>query len=208
MAISNVGELKSELSAYLFHPRLANRYDNCIKLFEAAANTRLRVRQQEAQTFLTVDVGGTANLPADYLAWRAVKWDRGAAHFVELEYVHPAYMNTSQPSLRGPPNLFMIIGPIINIKPLQATPPRVQLQYYQKIPALAGAANTATNWLLTEYPNAYLYGVMTELAAVQRNAEMAQLYKARRDETFQEIIQLSALSTGATSPQVRTAEYF
>jgi len=49
---------------------------------------------------------------------------------------------------------------------------------------------------------------LTELAALGRNAEMAQLYKARRDEVFAEIIQLSALTTGATSPQVRTGEYF
>ena len=58
-----------------------------------------------------------------------------------------------------------------------------------KFRPLAGAANPTTNWLLTEYPNAYLFGVITELAAVQRNAEMAQLYKARRDEAFAEIIQ-------------------
>jgi hypothetical protein len=34
------------------------------------------------------------------------------------------------------------------------------------------------------------------------------LYKARRDEIFAEITQLSALTTGATSQSVRTAEYF
>jgi len=211
MSISNVGELKSELSAYLFHQRLANRYDNCITLFEPAANARLRVRQQEAQTTLTLSLGGSANLPADYLLWRTVKWI-GITPFpppyTELDYVHPAYMDVSGPSLRGRPNLFTIVGPIINVKPLQTAPATILLYYYQKIPALAGAANQTTNWLLTEYPNAYLYGVLTELAAVQRNADMAQLYKARRDETFAEITQLSALSTGATSPQVRTAEYF
>jgi len=38
--------------------------------------------------------------------------------------------------------------------------------------------------------------------------EMAQLYKARRDEVFQEIIQRYALTTGATSPTVRTGTYF
>ena len=207
MAISNVGELKSELSAYLFHQRLANRYDNCIKLFETSANTRLRVRQMETFADLTLSAGGSVNLPTDYLTWRTVLWTDNTP-FVELEYVHPAYMNTSNPSIRGNPKLFMIVGSIINIKPEQTTPPAVRMHYYQKIPTLADAANSTTNWLLTEYPNAYLYGVLTELAAVQRNAEMAQLYKARRDETFAEITQLSALTTGATSPQVRTAEYF
>ena len=49
---------------------------------------------------------------------------------------------------------------------------------------------------------------MMEAAGHGRNAEMAQLYKARRDEVFAEITQLYALTTGATSPSVRTAEYF
>jgi len=50
--------------------------------------------------------------------------------------------------------------------------------------------------------------VLTELFAAQRTAEAAQLYKARRDETFQEIIQRYAMTTGATSAKVRTAEYY
>ena len=82
-----------------------------------------------------------------------------------------------------------------------------EFHYYQKVPTLVGA-NTTTNWLIAEYPNAYLFGVLTELLAAQRNAEAAQLYKARRDEAFQEIIQRYAMTTGATSPKVRTAEYF
>jgi len=82
-----------------------------------------------------------------------------------------------------------------------------ELHYYQKIPSLIGS-DSNSNWLLTEYPNAYLFGLMTEAAGQGRNAEMAQLYKARRDEVFQEIIQRYALTTGATSPMVRTAEYF
>jgi len=49
---------------------------------------------------------------------------------------------------------------------------------------------------------------MVEAAGQGRNAEMAQLYKARRDEVFQEIIQRYALTTGATSQLVRTGEYY
>ena len=58
------------------------------------------------------------------------------------------------------------------------------------------------------YPDVYLFGLMVEVVALGRNVEMAQLYKARRDEVFAEIIQLYALTTGATSPGVRTAEYY
>jgi len=210
MAISNYGELKSELSAYLFHQRLANRYDNCTQLFETAANSRLRVLPMETSTLLTT-VSGDVALPTDYITWRTVRPTVPAVTtpttvppYNELEYVHPAYL---PPVGRGYDRLFTIEGNTFKVRPVDDRVGAYEFHYYQKIPTLVGA-NATTNWLLTEYPNAYLFGVITELAAVQRNAEMAQLYKARRDEAFQEIIQRYAMTTGATSPAVRTATYY
>jgi len=210
MAISNYGELKSELSAYLFHQRLANRYDNCTQLFETAVNSRLRVLPMEASVLLTTTSGDVA-LPTDYITWRTVRptvatitAPSSLPPYKELEYVHPAYL---PPVGRGFDRLFTIEGNTFKVRPVDDRADAYEFHYYQKVPTLVGT-NTTTNWLLTEYPSVYLFGVMTELAAVQRNAEMAQLYKARRDEAFQEIIQRYAMTTGATSPQVRTAEFF
>jgi len=202
MSISNYGSLKSELSAYLFHQRLTTRYDNCTELFETAANSRLRVLPMEASVLLTT-INGDMALPIDYITWRTVK-PTTTPYIDELDYVHPAYLPATQYNRRPP--LFTIEGNTIKVRPVDDRPDAFEFHYYQKIPKLAGS-DTNTNWLLTEYPNAYLFGVITELAAIMRNAEMAQLYKARRDETFQEIIQRYALTTGATSPTVRTAEY-
>ena len=210
MAISNYGELKSELSAYLFHQRLANRYDNCTQLFETSVNSRLRVLPMEASVLLTTTSGDVA-LPTDYITWRTVRptvatitAPSSLPPYKELEYVHPAYL---PPVGRGFDRLFTIEGNTFKVRPVDDRADAYEFHYYQKVPTLVGT-NTTTNWLLTEYPSVYLFGVMTELAAVQRNAEMAQLYKARRDEAFQEIIQRYAMTTGATSPQVRTAEFF
>ena len=210
MAISNYGELKSELSAYLFHQRLANRYDNCTQLFETSVNSRLRVLPMEAMVLLTTTSGDVA-LPTDYITWRTVRptvatitAPSSLPPYKELEYVHPAYL---PPVGRGFDRLFTIEGNTFKVRPVDDRADAYELHYYGKIPTVVGA-NATTNWLLTEYPNAYLFGVLTELFAAQRNAEAAQLYKARRDETFQEIIQRYAMTTGATSPQVRTAEYY
>ena len=205
MAISNYGELKSELSAYLFHQRLANRYDNCTKLFEIAANSRLRVLPMETSTLLTT-ASGTVGLPADYITWRTVKYP-SRTEYGELDYVHPAYLPSVQ--LNRHPPVFTIEGGNFITRPVDDVADAWEFHYYGKIPSIVSSAgNSGTNWLLNEYPNAYLFGVITELAAVQRNAEMAQLYKARRDEAFQEIIQRYAMTTGATSPAVRTATYY
>jgi hypothetical protein len=212
MSISNYGELKNKLSGYLFNQRFVANYDDCTIIFEASTNTRLRVRPMEAVTALTTTLGQVA-LPADYLVWRTVRPFFATASpvtpifrppFDEIDYVHPAYL---PPVGRGFDRLFTIEGNLFKARPVDDRPGAYELHYYQKIPTLVGS-DLNTNWLLDAYPNAYLFGLMTELAALGRNQEMAQLYKARRDEAFQEIIQLSALTTGATSPTVRLAEYF
>jgi hypothetical protein len=201
--ISNVGGLKSAASADLFHTRFIDRYDRCIQNFEVDANARLRVLPMEAVASLTT-VAGDVALPTDYLTWRTVK-PTARPYMDELDYVHPAYL---PPVGYGHvPALFTIENNTLKVRPVDDIN-AYAFHYYQKIPSLAAAADSATNWLLTEWPNAYLFGVLTELSALQRNAEMAQLYKARRDEVLQEIILRYSLTTGATSPTVRTAEYF
>jgi hypothetical protein len=205
MSISNFGELKAKLSATLFHARFAPQYANATIMFEAAANRRLRVRQMETSTDLTTSSGDVA-VPTDYLVWRTVL-HTGTNPYIELDYVHPAYLNSTwTEGAEG--KIFTIEGSTFKARPIDDTADIYEFHYYQKIPTIADSSDAATNWLLTAYPDAYIYGVLTELFALQRNLEAAQLYKARRDETFAEIIQLSALTTGATSPMVRTSEYF
>ena len=210
MTISNYGELKAELSAYLFNQRFLARYDNYTKIFEADANSRLRVLPMETSVLLTTTSGDVA-LPTDYLLWRTVRPTVPAVTtpttvppYNELDYVHPAYL---PPVGRGYDRLFTIEGSTFKVRPVDDRVGAYEFHYYQKIPTLVGS-DLNSNLLLSEYPNAYLFGLMVEAAGHGRNAEMAQLYKARRDEVFAEIIQRYALTTGATSPSVRTAEYF
>ena len=208
---SNYGELKAELSDLLFNQRFIARYDRFTRSFEADANSRLRVLPMEASVLLTT-VGGDVALPADYLLWRTVRPTLPGSPPVptfhppydELDYVHPAYL---PPVGRGFDRLFTIEGNTFKVRPVDDRAGAYDFHYYQKIPTLVGN-NSNSNWLLTEYPNVYLFGLMVEAAGDGRNLEMAQLYKARRDEVFAEIIQRYALTTGASSPSVRTAEYY
>jgi hypothetical protein len=209
MAFSNYGQLKAEINEKLFHQRFLSNYDSFTTTFERAANRRcLGVRQMEAVANLTTTNGEVA-LPSDYLLWRTIKpsvavtrwqWD-------ELEYVHPAYLPPTTASLGTIPRLFTIEGSLFKTRPIDDVN-AYEFHYYRQIPSLVGN-NANTNWLLLEYPDAYLFGMMTEASAHGRNVEGAQLYKSRRDEVLAEIIRLSALTTGpAAAPQQRTAEYF
>jgi hypothetical protein len=199
MAITTYSELQAAVGNWLDHGLFAARIPEFIALFEAAANRRLRVREQEAATTL-MPSSGTAALPADYLAWRRVTWTGSPR--VELQYVHPSYLQAAYPSTPSArPRVFTIEGSTLKIRPVDAT--ALEFDYFQKIPALSDGA--ATNWLLAGHPDLYLFGALVEAEMFGVNDERAPLWKARRDEIFDEIEKLSNKTRGAGAMRVMAA---
>ncbi len=137
---------------------------------------------------------GFATLPSDYLAWRRVTWSGSATGSIgsggtrnELRYVEPSYFQAAFPSRpKDVPRFFTIEGSTLKVMPLDGSP--VELQYYQQIPGLAA---NSTNWLMTAHPDLYLFGSLVEAENFGVNDERMPMWKARRDEIFEEIIQLS-----------------
>src|SRR5262249_2448043 len=108
MAITTYAELQAAVGNWLDHSLFAARVPEFIALFEAAANRRLRVREQEATATLTPSSGAVA-LPADYLAWRRLTWT--GTPRAELQYVHPSYLQAAYPSSpTDVPRIFTIEG--------------------------------------------------------------------------------------------------
>ena len=114
---------------------------------------------------------GDVALPADYLTWRTVRPTlprspvrRLPPPFDELDYVHPAYLPPVQHNGFRP--LFTIEGNTFKVRPVDDRAGAYEFHYYQKIPTLVGT-DLNTNWLLTEYPNAYLFGLMVEAAGAR-----------------------------------------
>jgi hypothetical protein len=199
MAITTYAELVAAVGNWLDHNLFAARTPEFIALFEAAANRRLRVREQEATATLTPSSVAVA-LPADYLAWRRVTWT--GAPRVELQYVHPSYLQAAYPSSpTDVPRIFTIEGSTLKVRPLDTTP--LELDYFQKIPALSDG--TPTNWLLAAHPDLYLFGALVEAEMFGVNDERAPQWKARRDEVFDEIEKLSNKTRGAGAVRVMGA---
>jgi hypothetical protein len=86
----------------------------------------------------------------------------------------------------------------LKVRPLDAT--ALEFDYFQKVPALSDSA--ATNWLLAAHPDLYLFGSLVEAEMFGVNDERAPLWKARRDEIFDEIEKLSNKSRGAGAMRV------
>jgi len=186
MSITSYSELQSAIGNWLDHSLFSARYAEFIALFESTANRRLRVKEMEALSTLTPAADGTVSLPSDFLAYRRCTWTGSARN--ELRYVQPAYFQAAFPTRPSDvPRFFTIESLTLKVMPLNATP--VELEYLQKIPTL-NTSNT-TNWLLTAHPDVYLFGSLVEAEMFGVNDDRMPLWKARRDEIFDDITTLS-----------------
>jgi hypothetical protein len=147
---------------------------------------------------------GIAPLPSDYLAWRRVTCTAAGTSSntgnnsgtslirSELGYVHPSYLQSAYPSHPADvPRVFTIEGANLKVMPLSGAP--LEFDYFQKIPSLI---TNSTNWLMTTHPDVYLFGSMAEAEAFGVNDERMPMWKARRDEIFEEIIRLDTKTRG------------
>lgn len=121
---------------------------------------------------------GTANapLPANYLAMRALYLDTNPRD--PLEYVTPPQanlrFNSQWPSQ---PAFYTIEGDAIRLEPSPDTAYNLVIAYYQKF----GTLSSATNWLMTNAPNVYLYGALLEAAIfLQMDDEVARYLRLFR----------------------------
>jgi hypothetical protein len=120
---------------------------------------------------------------------------------VELQYVHPSYLQAAYPtSPADVPRIFTIEGSTLKVRPVDGA--ALEFDYFQKIPALSSSADSGTNWLLAAHPDLYLFGALVEAEMFAVNDERAPVWKTRRDEIFDEIEKLSNKTRGAGAIRV------
>lgn len=196
--LASYADLQDTIAAWLGQTNFASARSDVqanipiwIALFEATANRRLRVRQMEATTTLTTASGSVA-LPADYLDYRRLTW-KGSRN-QDLQYIEPSALQFLFPTNpTDTPEYFTIESGNIVTRPIDDTANILEFVYLQKITALS----SGTNWLFSAHPDLYLRGSMIEAAAYGVDNEQIPLWKAWRDEVFNEIQLLSDLSRGA-----------
>lgn len=196
MSITNYAELQTALQNWLQRQDINALLPDFITLFEAEANRRLRVRQQQTTTQLMPSSGSVA-LPTDYLAWLRLTWTGNPRR--ELDYVEASWLQSAYPD--NPidlPSVFTIEGGNIIQRPIDGTATAMEFVYYAKVPALS----SGPNWLMTAHPDLYLFGSLTEAQAYAINLPSVELWKARRDELFDEIIGLNNRTRGPSAVRV------
>lgn len=137
-----------------------------IGLAEAVFNRQLRVPQMETETFLNV-TGESTDLPLDFLSLRSVYIEGSPDN--PLRSMSPAGLRNQFQGRSGTPvayaleNMRLIVGPVGDVS--------LTLLYYAKLTPLT--ENNPTNWLLRDYPDAYLHQTLYNLFQTTGDRERA-----------------------------------
>ena len=200
MSITTYAELQDrgggELARSPAVQQVASR--NSSRCSRPAANRRLRVRQMETSTSLTPS-SGSATLPSDYLAWRRVTWTGSTR--VELEYVHPSYLQAAYPAHADRRAKNVHHRGLDAESPAGGTIPRWNSTTTRRLPRCRTPRGHQLAAHRASRPLPVRVAGRGRAVRVNEN-ERAPLWKARRDEIFDEIEKLSNKTRGAGNIRV------
>jgi len=177
MAIANYTDLKAAIASWIVRTDLTTQIPDFITLYEADANRRIRIRQNMTTAQLSL-VQGTSSvtLPTDFLEDIELNYDDSAEVLTRAPFDAIDRLQTTD-SQSARPALYAITGSAIVFETEADATYTLNLRYYEKW----DIASDTTNWLLTNAPDAYLFGSIAESGMFVRDAELLQMSIARRD---------------------------
>ena len=160
------------------------------KIVEGKINTALKTGEQSVRGQIWLEREQEYyGLPGDWGGFRDVEIIKdGMKTGRTLTYLAPESMNSlsrSDSAHRGH-NYYTVIANQIQIAP-PTDNEVLEVVYYQRLPALK--ENTDSNWLTEKNPDAYVFGLCTEMAAFAKDDMAFQAYDMRFKETLGQITQ-------------------
>lgn len=173
MALTTFSELKTAIQDWAERTDLSAKATDFVTLTEmrirkALGDPKLRLREMETTADI-VPSSGVCTLPTDFLAMKRVRALTSPAR--RLEYKPQDWLDEAYPDGdSGDPAFYTITGASLYMYPLTTSSIRMT---YHAYPAILSDSNT-TNWLLTKYPDVYLYGGLVELATYAGDNDATQ----------------------------------
>lgn len=173
MAIQSYADLQAAVAALLMRTDLTVPIPTFISLAEADISRRLAYSDDGgappremialAQSPISQEFETT---PPDFMGAKAAYLD-GATDALEYTSVEEiALRKTQYPNQTGNPTAYTAIGSMFQFWPAPTTQLQINLFYIQRVQALSDGIRA--NWLLTLYPDCYLYGAAVHSAPYLR----------------------------------------
>jgi len=184
MALSNYTELQASVADFLNRSDLTSVVPDFITLCEADLNRQLRVGEMSLRTRAPLN-SQYVKLPPDFLGMRNIELVTDPV--TPLEYRNLENLDRHRrDDASGKPVYYSIMKDNLEFAPVPDGEYTVEIVYYRKIPALS--ADNATNWLLSEHPDAYLYGALMQSAPYLHADERIGTWAGRYQQIVQQII--------------------
>lgn len=181
------------------------------KVVESKINTALKTGEQSVRAQIWLERNKEYyGLPSDWGGFRDVELvERGSNSLnqgtgyhpmggMTLIYVNPEQMNGT--SRRERQRYYTVIA-----NQIQVAPPTdnqiLEVVYYQTVPPLTADADS--NWLTEKHPDAYIFGLCSEICAFAKDAIGYELYKGRFIDSLMGIAQDDQV-TRWSGPSLRT----
>jgi hypothetical protein len=199
----NYKEIVVAAKAYTdrYDDELAESMTAFTRVVEAKINNALRTGDQSVRSQIWLQKGEEYySLPCDWGGARDVELlHPGEQHGRTLVYLAPEEMNKLSRQ-HGEHNYYTIIAGQIQVAP-PADDQVLEVVYYQRLPELN--EDDATNWLTDKNPDAYIFGLCTEISAFAKDAIAYEGYKIRFQESLMDITQEDQI-TRWSGPALRT----
>lgn len=196
MSIATYTDLKAAIANWLHRSDLTSVIPDFIALAESEFNRR-NLMGQVTTTTLSVSNVSTA-LPS---GWGGVKSVTVSAYGLnrDLDQVDEQIIRTY--NISGYPKHYAIAGNNLLIAPVPDGTYTVNLTYWAKIDALSDT--NPTNWLLTAYPDLYLWRGVVEGARYTRDNDLVQQADARYAQVLADIEIADAQRQFGPAPMMR-----
>jgi hypothetical protein len=182
MALSTYATLQTSVAGWVNRSDLTAQVPDFIALAESKLNTRLSHRSMETISTISI-TGETYTLPTDFAGVVSLRISITGQQ--RLDYVSQEQFDDLPINAAGTPTKYTIAGGSLVFWPIPGAATAARLRYRTRIPALS-ATNT-TNWLLTAYPHAYLYGALLETAPYLKDDNRTQLWGALFAEAVSDV---------------------
>ena len=178
MALATYIDLLASVATWMDRTDLTAVIPDFVVLTEARIARDLRIRKQVTNTTTsTVANVQYIALPSDFLELENLSIPAASTPNY-LAVVTPELMDVKYPAgiNTGQPRVYTLLGDRIQFGPTPDAVYAVSIDYYARLAALA---TTSPNWLLTNYPNIYLFGALTEGWSYLMDADKSAYWQAR-----------------------------
>lgn len=181
MSLADLTSLKAAIASdWLHRTDLTTAIGDFITLFESDFNSEMRVRQMESET-AQISTAGYLLLPTNWLEWKEIRGTTSGIQY-RIESVSDAVALARTAGDALPARIAKVKGSKTYLYPGTSSGESFASTYYEGV-ALTGG----TNWLLTRYPAAYLYGSLLQAVASIGDDARVPLWKAAYDDAVAKI---------------------